>query len=350
MFYAVILIAVFALMFPKLFGFVKSIFFFFWNILGTVVMFFVNLFSKFDFGFLGDGLDWMLRMLDKLLTPVRFIMPDSIISPIILLVLLGILYMLLSNIGANLNKDSFDFGLKMNYAWCSAALNLGLIAAASGHPHRWLSGVLDTYFTDYPMTLSNFTEWSSMARGMLILALIGGIIVSIIYACFSGPRGFARTWVGISFCGVLGYVYMRARLFIFYWLVDSMGFIGSLLNIPVGFIECIIFIQFFAGIVVFLLPSGAIASMNEAREAKERRERRSPAKASASKDDFETDFDFGDSFPSYVTDDDGKTYRVEHDGDFIYICMPNGSRISTKWEYVKGGSYFNLEGKRFYPH
>lgn len=346
--YIVIGIAVVAVLFPGLFKFVTSILGFIWDIIGTIVMFFVNLIGGFNFGIFGDGLAWLLRMLDKLLTPVKIILPDSFIVPLLLLILLGVLFVVLDRSGFELDAGSADFGLKMSYAWCSAALNVGLIAAASGHPLRSLSGVLDSYFTDYPMTLSNFLEWHSMAKGMLALVLIGGLIISCLYAWMNGPLSFIRTWVGLGFCGVLGFILMRARLVIFHWLGNNLGFIGRILNAPMVLIEVIVFIQFFAGIIVFLMPSGMIASLNEAREERERRAMAKPADEDTGGFGFEPEQD--DGIPAYVTDDDGNNYHVERGGDFIYIYLPNGNRISTKWEYVKGSSYFDLEGKRFYPH
>lgn len=348
MVYIVVGIAVVAVLFPGLFKFVTSILGFIWDIIGTIVMFFVDLIGSINFGFLGDGLDWLLRMLDKAVSPVANILPDSFIVPVILLILLGVLFMVLDRSGSELDAGSLDFGLKMNYAWCSASLNLGLLAAASGHPLRSLSGVLDSYFTDYPMTLSNFSEWHGMAQGMLVLALIGGLIVSVLYGRFNGIRSAARVWVGLAFCGVLGFVLMRARLVIFNWLGNNLGFIGRILNAPMVVIEVIVFIQFFFGIVVFLMPSGMIASINEAREERERRAMAKPDDEDAGGFDFAPEQD--DDFPTYVTDEDGNNYHVERSGDFIYISLPSGNRISTKWEYVKGNPYFDLEGKRFYPH
>lgn len=347
MLYIVIGIGVFAVLFPRLFKIITAVLGFIWDIIGNVVMFFVGIFENISFGFLADGLAWLLRMLDKLLTPVKMILPDSFIVPVLLLILLGVLFVVLDQLGSELNKESLDFGLKLTYAWCSAALNLGMIAAASGHPLRSISGVLDSYFTDYPMTLSNFLEWNGMAQGMLVLVLIGGLIASVLYAWLNGFRSFIRTWVGLGFCGVLGFVLMRARLVVFHWMGNNLGFIGKILNAPMVLIEVIVFIQFFAGIVVFLMPSGMIASINEARQARERRAMVKPVHEDADEIDFAPEQN--NDFPTYVTDEDGNHYRVEQDGDFIYICLPGG-RISTKWEYVKGSAYFDLEGKRFYPH
>ena len=348
MLYIVIGIAVVAVLFPGLFKFVTSILSFVWDIIGAVVMFFVGLFDKINFGFLGSGIAWLLRMLDKLLTPVKIILPGPVIGSILLLILLGVLFAALDRSKSELDVGELDHGLKLCYAWCSTSLNLGLIAAASGHPLRSLSGVLDSYFTDYPMTLSNFLEWNSMAQGMLVLTLIGGLIVSSLYGWMNGPRSFIRTWVGFGFCGVLGFVLMRVRLVLFHWLGEHLGFLGAILNAPMILIEVVVFIQFFFGIVVFLMPSGMIASINEAREERERLARVAPADTGTSS--FELAPEVDDSFPAYVTDEDGNNYQVERSGDFIYIYIPNGDRLSTKWEYVKGNPYFDLGGKRFYPH
>ena len=82
MFYAIIGIAVFALMFPKAFAVVKSIFLFFWNILGNIVMFFVNLFGGIASGVLWDGLSGLLGGIGKLTAPLENLMsgvPSSVL-------------------------------------------------------------------------------------------------------------------------------------------------------------------------------------------------------------------------------------------------------------------------------
>lgn len=103
----------------------------------------------------------------------------------------------------------------------------------------------------------------------------------------------------------------------------------------------------FIGVIFsFLLPMGAIQAINAMNREQEMR----PSETAAEEpEDILADHSAGDDYPVYVSDDEGNHYSVSIDGDFIYIYLPGG-RISTKWEYIKGHPYFNLEGKRFYPH
>jgi len=155
MLYLIIGIGVFAVLFPNLFDFVVSILSFFWNLIGTVIMFFVGLLSHLDLGFLGDGLAFVLRTLGTLLSPILSILPDSPFIPLIPLAVLIVMYFILDDSNGRLDEGVFDFSVKLMYAWCFSAINLGMMAGASGHPLRSLSGVLESYFTPYPINLLN---------------------------------------------------------------------------------------------------------------------------------------------------------------------------------------------------
>jgi len=349
MLYLIIGIGVFAVLFPNLFDFVVSILSFFWNLIGTVIMFFVGLLSHLDLGFLGDGLAFVLRTLGTLLSPILSILPDSPFIPLIPLAVLIVMYFILDDSNGRLDEGVFDFSVKLMYAWCFSAINLGMMAGASGHPLRSLSGVLESYFTPYPINLLNFPEWHPFPQLMLVLLLLGGTLTSLIFGYAGGLRAFFRTWVIYAFCGVLGYAYMVLRLPLFGWLGERFGFIGRLLNIPVGFLEVIVLIQFFLGIVVFLMPMGTIAALNESREAREKARRDRPAPAVSRHDTSDEPETPMASIPVYVSDDDGNHYRVDWDDPYIYIDLPGG-RGSVKWEYVQGQPYFYLNGTRFYPH
>ena len=336
--------------FPEMFGFIGDIFSFLWDFVGNIVMFFVNLLGSIlsvVSVVVGGALEWTMNFLGNLLSPVLEALPDTPLIPLAVIVLLGVLFVILKPPGETLGKFNMNIYAKLTYAWCFSAFNLGMLIAGSGNPLAWMSGAIDTYITDYPMTLLNYTEWNEFPRIMLMLTLIGGGIVSVIFLLTKGLRSFLRTWVGLAFCCSLGYGYLSVRLVITDWLADNLGFIGSMLNIPVGFMEFIILIQFFLGIIVFLIPMGAIQainSMNRARETQTVRGNSSDSEEDADECEFTAD-----SIPVYVSDDEGNHYSVSLDGDFIYINLPDG-RISTKWEYVKGQDYFYLNGKRFYPH
>lgn len=324
-------IVIFALLFPKAFAFFKGIFMFFWNILGNIVMFFVNLFSGVGSNILGPGVTGLIEGLGKVTAPIERMMTGSVIVPIIVLVVLGGLYFALDQSHFNLDAKSFDFGLKMNYAWCFSAINLGMIIAGSGHPMRHLCGVIDSYFTDYAITLSNFSQWSAFAKGMLFTTLIGGMIAAILFGCMAGILSFVRSWIGYGFCGVLGYLFMLARLSIFGWLMESLGFIGSLLNIVMVLVETFVIIQFFFGIVVFLMPSGMIAATNQQRRERERRAFAKPV----SFDDDDDDGGFAPPksvFPQTLTIG-GEQYRLKHDsGDHAEYYCPRTGAIKQVWD------------------
>lgn len=333
--------------FPETFGFIGDIFSFVWNFVGSIVMFFVGILSDFFsiFGFIGDGLGWLMGLLGSLLAPVLNILPDTPLIPLAVILLLGGLFVMLKNPNDELNAGNADSYLKLTFAWCCTAFNLGIIIAGSGHPYGWMSGAFDVYFTEDPMTLLNYAQWDDFAKTMLILTIIGGAVISVIFGLAKGIRSFLRTWAGLAFCCSLGYGYMHIRLAISHWLEANLGFIGGLINIPIGFMEFLILIAYFLGIIVFLLPMGAIRAINAMNETGSQP---SQGISTESDESFEPEF-YSDSLPTYVSDDEGNHYSVSFDGDFIYINLPDG-RISTKWEYVKGHPYFDLQGKRFYPH
>lgn len=203
-----------------------------------------------------------------------------------------------------------------------------------------MSGAITAYIIDIPMTLFNVADWTGFARAMLLLTLLGGIIISIIFAIERGFRSFLRTWVGLPLCGMFGYGYMHIRLHLTYFLADHLGFIGRMLNIPIGLLEFFILIQFFFGIIAFLLPMGEPAGLSKTGRA-------TPNGSEGTSDDIS--FVSDDSFPTYVSDDEGNHYSVRRDGAFIYVSLPGGE-YSTKWEYIRGQSYFHLGGKRLYPN
>ena len=330
--------------FPGVFDFIGVIFSFLWDLVGTIVMFFVNLLGGI-LPVVGGAMEWLMTFLGNLLTPALEMLPDTPLIPLAVIVGLGILFLLMKPPGEILGRVNMNIYAKLTYAWCFSAFNLGMVGAGSGNPLAWMSGAIDTYITDFPMTLLNFAQWNDFAKTMLYVTLIGGMIVSVIFLLTKGLRSFLRTWVGLAFCCSLGYGYLSVRLVITDWLADNLGFVGKMLNIPIGFLEFIIIIQFFLGIVMFLLPMGAIQAINAMN--RERHMRSAPVTSEEPEDPLEEDSN--DTYPVYVSDDAGNHYSVSIDGDFIYINYPNG-RISTKWEYVKGNPYFDLHGNRFYPH
>lgn len=316
-----------------------------WNGIGSVVMFFVRILSKIlsVFKLIGSGIAWALGKLGILLDPMLEAVPDSPIIPFALFLLLGALFLMLKRPHGT-TQSSFDKFVKLSYGWCFAAINLGMIIAGSTSSLIWMSGAFDAYVIEVPMTLLNITEWTGFARAMLHLTLIGGTILSIIFIVEKDIRSFIRAWVGLAFCCLLGYEYMNLRLNITYWLANNLGFIGRLLNTPIGLFDFFILIQFFFGIVVFLLPLDAVKAITQTSQ-----KIHETSSDGSSNTDSRVIIDAPDDFPIYVSDDKGNKYSVHRGGDYIYIELPSGE-LSTRWEYVKGQPYFYLSGKRFYPH
>ena len=330
--------------FPETFGFIGTLFSFIWNIVGSVVMFFVGIFSGI-FGFFSGSLEWLVVNLGRLLAPVLAVLPDSPFIPLLACVLLGVLFVLLKRPGDDLNRENFDTYVKLTYAWCFSVFNLGMIVACSGNPLGWLSNAVDMFAPDFPMTMLNYAEWPEFARIMLGLTLFGGLLTSLIFGATKGLRSLVRTWVGLAFCGMLGYEYLSLRVAVGRWLRETLGFFGAMIDIPIGFAEYLIIIQFFFGIIVFVLPLGAISALNQISRENERR----PASGPSSNPFDDIELPAAPAYPTYVTDEDGNNYQVTVTGDFFYIYLPSGT-LSTKWEYIRGQQYFYLNGKRFYPH
>ena len=301
-------------------------------------------------GFIGN----ILSGIGHALAPYLRALPDSFAVPVIALIALLLLYILLRPWWRGDESHLIESFFKLTMAWCSAAFNLGMVMACEVHPHGSLSMVISG-FVDIPLTLFNFPQWGEFAQVMFYLIIIGGLIVSVLFGILRGPRSFIRTWIGLGLCVMLGFVLMHIRLDIGYWLEDSFGFLGSLVNIVIGFFEALLTLGFFFGIIIFILPLGVIAAINEMNRKKERK-RIVKAYTRSASDDFSeaadaiaADIAKEAALPTYVTDEDGHHYAVEFDGDYLYIRLPY-DRIGTKWEYVKGGSYFDLQGHRYDLH
>lgn len=297
-------------------------------------------------GFIGN----ILTGIGHALTPYLNALPDSFAVPVIALIVVLLLFIILRPWWRGDESHLIEIFFKLTMAWCSASFNLGMVIACGAHPHGSLSMVISG-FADTPLTLFNFPQWDEFPQVMFYIIIIGGLIVSLLFLLLRGPRSFIRTWIGLGFCVMLGFVLMHIRLDVGYWLEDSFGFLGSLVNIVIGFFEALLTLGFFFGIIIFILPQGAIVAINEMnRENERKRYRRTAAKPTADAFDAVADAAAAESAcPTYATDEDGHHYAVEFDGDYLYIRSPHG-RIGTKWEYVKGGSYFDLHGHRYYLH
>lgn len=318
-----------------------------WGTFNAVFLWFLGIFRNFFsvFGFIGDIFEWLLINLGKLLEPVFAIVPDSPIVPFVAFAILGMLFMVLKKPGDDLKSENFDTYLKRLYACCGAAINLGMIVAGTGNPLGSISGIIMSNASKPPMTLANYAEWTDFARNMLTICVFFGLFASIAFGKTKGLRSFIRTWVGLGFCGMLGYEYMTIRLPVSHWLVDNLSFIGKLIIFPIGLFEFFVIMQWFLGIIAFVVPLSVFRAANKVSESNAAN--RTPTESSDSFDALGNTP--GEAYPTYVSDDNGNNYPASIDGDFLYIELPGG-RISTKWEYVKGQPYFNLNGKRYYPH
>lgn len=200
-----------------------------------------------------------------------------------------------------------------------------------------------------PMTLTNFAEWGGFAQAMLLLTLVGGLVVAVIFTVMQGIPSLLFVLESISIFGLLGYLYMALQLALLEFLSLMGAFIPGLISAALTLVNSVLLIQVFAGLVVFFFSPAAVNSYMETKEkVKLARQMESIQQRYASDDD---DTYTGSHFlvPVYVTDEDGNHYPVERRGDFIFISTPQGE-INTKWEYVRGQPYFDLHGKRYFPH
>lgn len=154
--------------------------------------------------------------------------------------------------------------------------------------------------------------------------------------------------------GLLGYLFMYGQLALLDVLGSAFGaFIPGLLSAVLTLVNGLIMIQFFIGLIQLCMLREAISDYAKASLERERKVLSSHRTSSSSSSDDSDFFDFLESsdvpVPVYVTDEDGNHYPVERRGDFIFIRTPQGE-IETKWEYVRGQPYFDLHGKRYFPH
>lgn len=307
---------------------------FFNGIFASILNFFNKIFSVF--GFVGDIFEWLLIRLGELLEPVLSVIPDSPIVPFLACVLLGMLFMMLKRPGDDLNKGNTDTCVRLTYAWIATSFNLGMLIAGTGNPLGSVSGFISGNASKPPMTLLNYAEWAGFARTMLSLTIIGGLFSSLIFASKKGIRSFIRTWVGLAFCGMLGYEYMIIRLVICHWMVENLSFIGGLINIAIGFVEFLIPMQVFFGFVALLLPAEAIGAITDVFVSNEPTDTAHEKKNPFDNIDTSTDF----RFPDRVVDDQGNTWELQHaEGEKAeYRSRKTGARTTIR----ATGGYLNL--------
>lgn len=337
---SLILLRTFGVNLDPFYQFISNIWTGFWDGFNAVFLvilgFFRNIFSIFDF--IGDAFEWLLINLGKLLEPVLSAIPDSPIIPLVALVILGTLSFMLKKPGDELKKDDIDPFVKRMYACCAAAVNLGMLVAGTGNPLGSISGIIISNASTPPMTLANYAEWSGFARNMMTICVVFGLYASIAFGASKGPRAFIRTWVGLGFCGMLGYMYMTIRLPVSHWLVDNLSFIGELINFPIGLFEFFVIMQVFFGFVALVVPVSVFKAFNEMTESKT-----TPAKTKNSSDNVDASDgsklkDF--HFPDRVLDDQGNTWEiVDSDSEKAeYRSRKTGAR-KTVWAT---GGYLDL--------
>lgn len=305
----------------------------------AILSFFQKIFSVFDF--IGDAFDWLLTKLGGLLAPVLEALPDSPVIPLMVCVLLGVLFMALKRPGDDINAGNIDKYVRPTYAWIATSFTLGMFVAGTGNPLGAVSGFISSNASKPPMTLLNYSEWAGFARTMLNLTIIGGLISSLIFASSKGLRSFIRTWVGLAFCGMLGYEYMTIRLVVCHWMAENLSFIGGLINIAIGFAEFFIPMQVFFGFLAFLLPGEAIAAIAGMTDSNESADVSSKKKNPFDNVDTSAVSKLQDFHcPDRVLDDQGNTWEIVHSDSekAEYRSKKTGAR-KTVWAT---GGYLNL--------
>ena len=231
-----------------------------------------------------------------------------------------------------------------------SALLLGMEAGASGNggfglfdcgdPIGYVKTGWNSSVPQYlQYTPFNINQWDEQGIAWLIFFGISLVFIAIVQLIFCrSVKNFIRDLISmfavlIAGCGI---ALLLSKL------NGLLGLVATAASIP----ALIVKVAIFPSIIVWLIPTSTLALMNREREARERAniKQKNYQSSYANDETDETEYT-----PVYVTDDDGNQYPVEMRGDYIVIRGPHGE-VSTRWEYVKGQSYFDLNGSRFFPH
>lgn len=191
-------------------------------------------------------------------------------------------------------------------------------------------------------TLFNIGEWYKEAGMWLIFFGVSLLFIAFVQLIWCRDiKAFVRDCITMAAVLIASY-----GVWTFLEFIESSYGILALLALPIYLVFGIANITIFPSALLWLLPTSTIAAMNRSSEARERAAiGRKPNLSSEDEDIFgETEL-----VPTYVTDDDGNQYPVEMRGDYIVVRGPHGE-TSTRWEYVKGQAYFDLDGTRFFLH
>ena len=187
-------------------------------------------------------------------------------------------------------------------------------------------------------TLYNIADWH-FAKYALIAGGVCILFIFVVQILLSKNLGhFIRDTLFMISLSVFGYCVAR-----FAMTVD--GFLLKLLFLPTSALAFICQFMWPFGLLLWFMPTSAIAAMNRSREE---REKKMAHTAGSSKQDELEDMDASmgsgapttAKFPSYVIDDQGEIwYMVNENGDHAeYECRKTGAR-NTFW-YT--GGYVNF--------
>lgn len=148
------------------------------------------------------------------------------------------------------------------------ALILGYTVGCSGVGGGGVTGGM-LYSYDIKYTIFNIGEWTNWAKCFLVFMILHVILIAIveIYAR-KNVHCFIRDCLTLATIFIIGFAIAR----LFYSLATS-GFLLSMLMVLVYLGVDIYFIVWLFGMLLWFVPTGNIAKMNQIREAKERSKR-----------------------------------------------------------------------------
>ena len=302
-------------------------------------------------------LSWVCALAAPVLQPVANV-TDKTLWAIVAAVIFGAIWTALSfgdkAYCIEIQEETVEAEFKIQMTWIHGAFLVGFLGALSGDHHKMSFLGDTTVVSAEKMTLLNVMEWAPFAKVSLIAMVYGMILCGVLYAALKGPMGAVRVLSGFPFFLFLGKALMLVRIAVM--AAVSRG--GGLMFLVRGLVHAVA--AFFDVIPVVLLPvlfvamlmskeSMAAFNARQERAWSSPRHKKTAAQHAgyAKRDDGVSGLSF--AVPTYVTDDEGNSYTVHYGAGFIYLDTPNG-KFSTKWEYVKGSPWFDLGGKRFYPH
>lgn len=237
---------------------------------------------------------------------------------------------------------------KLSLPWWDAIFLVGM---AAGYPfymktQRGLGFFGWLYFdsTENPVTWFNYREWDGFFQFWLALAILGTVLLGLLFLFSIGPEGLFGTIAGMSMFFFAGYGLMRLYGWIYQVVCINVldeNLIAALLNIALGFPQVIPLIMLPISFLALFMTRKLMSDLAKARVVREKRQR--------TKKNPVPDYDYElpvssiprkTGFPSSLRAPSGETYRLNYENGerAEYLCSRTGDRVDFHITDFEDGS------------